>query len=97
MSNNVKKHFEARKKDERLLFLLDIVSSFSEGGRYAEGRYADLRPNSNVKLLIYRTKYLFRSAQMIQVRRLIQTSNLISRTQFIFMMYNGNLCIRFGT
>ena len=97
MFNNVKNHFEARKKDERLLFLLDIISSFSEGGRYAEGRYADLRPNSNVKRLIYRTKYLFGSAQMIQVRRLIQTSNLISQTQFIFMLYNGNLCIRFGT
>ena len=46
---------------------------------------------------------------MIQVRRLIQTSNLISRTQFIFMidvqwstmltsenkLHNSNLCIRF--
>lgn len=40
MFNNVKKHFEARKKDERLLFFLDIVSSFSEGGRYAEARSA---------------------------------------------------------
>lgn len=58
MFNNVTKHFEARKKDERLIFLLDIVSSFSEGRRYTEGRYADLRPSSNVKLLIYRTRIL---------------------------------------
>ena len=45
---------------------------------------------------------------MIQVRRLIQTSNLICRTQFIFTTYTGlqclslkinysNLCIMFGT
>ena len=45
--------------------------------------------------------------QDIQVRRFIQTSNLISQTQVIFMMYNdlkclpvkinfSNLCIGFG-
>ena len=30
---------------------------------------------------------------VIQVRQLIQTSNLISLTQFIFMMYNGLECL----
>ena len=48
-------------------FFSALFVHFHDGG----GRYANLRPNSNVKLLIYRTKYLFGSTQMIQVRRLI--------------------------
>ena len=55
---------------------------------------------------MFRTLYLFSSTQTVQVRRLIKTSNLISRT--IFTMFIGlkclqvntnssNLYIRFGT
>ena len=57
---------------------------------------------------MYQTWYLFGSAQITTIRRLIRASNLISRTQLIFTTYNGlqclsvkmnysNLCISFDT
>ena len=65
-------------------------------------------PSLNVELFMYSNLIASGSAQMIQFRQLIQTSNLISQTQFIFTMYNSlqclpvkikyrKLCIRFGT
>ena len=75
----------------------------------AEDTFSQGTPSSNVELFMYPNLIaILGSAQMIQFRRLIQTSSLISQTQFILTMSNGlqclpvelkyrKLCIRFGT
>ena len=73
-----------------------------------EATFSQGTPSLTVELFMYSNLIASGSAQMIQFRQLIQTSNLISQTQFIFTMYNSlqclpvkikyrKLCIRFGT
>ena len=47
-----------------------------------------LRPSSNVELIIYRFSKIAIGSTQIWVERLIQTSNLSSRTRFIFTSCN---------
>ena len=79
-------HVDCKKtelKKTRLTRNLAIVSSLRS-----------LRPSANVDLFMYRTKYLFRSTQMIHVRRLVQMTNLICQTQFFTTMFNGLKCLQ---
>ena len=100
-----KSHFQNEAKCETFVVKMSFICIIIKTHFHNKGFALSLA----LKVRFFGTrKWPIRSTQMTQVRRLIQTSNLISRTQFIFTMFNGlkclqvktnfsNLCIRFGT
>ena len=103
--NSKKSHFQNEAKCETFVVKMSFICIIIKTHFHNKGFTLSLA----LKVRFFGTrKWPIRSTQMTQVRRLIHTSNLIGRTQFIFKMFNGlkclqvkinfgNLCIRFGT